>query len=175
MGPNTQKMINIVTTLVRNADRMMCSAALLDEGIELTFADGCSGLVPFGALPDVIAGGGARQLELPNPYEMVVVMADGESAQIPWDFARHYCDPSYRPRIAAVAQQRRESLGRRVRKLRDAAGLTQEGLAVRASIGWVTLARIESGQQSPRFKTLTAIAGALNLPVDDLILLFDSP
>lgn len=160
----------MTATLVKNADRMMCSAALLDEGIELTFADGCAGLIPFGALPDVIAAGGARQLELPNPYNMVVFMADGESAEIPWDFARHYCDPSYRPRIEAVAQQGRESLGRRVRKLRDAAGLTQEGLAGRASIGRVTLARIESGQQSPRFKTLTAIAGALNLSVDDLLI-----
>ena len=148
---------------------MMCSATLLDDGIELAFADGCAGMIPFGALPDVIAAGGARQLELPNPYEMLVILADGERAEIPWDFARHYCDPSYRPKVEAVARQGRESLGRRVRKLRDSAGLTQEGLADRASIGRVTLVRIESGQQSPRFKTLTAIAGALNLSVNDLL------
>ena len=159
----------MTATLVKNADRMMCSAALLADGIELTFADGRAGLIPFGALPDVVGGGGARQLELPNPYEMTVILADGERAEIPWDFARHYCDPSYRPRVEAVARQGRVSLGQRIRELRDSAGLTQEGLAGRASIGRVTLARIESGQQSPRFKTLTAIADALDSAVDDLL------
>ena len=158
----------MVATLMKNADRMMRSADLLDAGIELTFADGCAGLIPFSELPDVAAVG-ARGLELPNPYAMVVIMADGERAEIPWDFARHYCDPSYRPRIEAVAQQGRESLGQRIRALRDDAGLTQEGLAGRASIGRVTLTRIEQGQQSPRFKTLAAIAGALDLSVNDLL------
>ena len=33
--------------LVRNADRMMLSAALLKDGIGLTFADGCRGVVPI--------------------------------------------------------------------------------------------------------------------------------
>ena len=160
----------MTATLVKNADRMMWSATLLDEGIELTFADGCAGLIPFGALPDVIAGGGARQLELPNPYEIVIVMADGESAEIPWDFARHYCDQSYPPRVEAAARRGRQGLGQRIRELRDESGLTQEELASRASIGRVTLARIESGQQSPRFKTLTAVAGALGVAVDNLLL-----
>ena len=159
----------MTATLVKNADRMMWSATLLDEGIELTFADGCSGLIPFGALPDVIAGGGVRQLELPNPYEMVIVMADGESTEIPWDFARHYCDQSYRPKIEAIARRGRRSLGRRIREIRDGAELTQEDLAARASIGRVTLARIENGQQSPRFNTLAAIASALGLTVDELL------
>ena len=39
--------------LVRNADRMMLSAALLEDGIGLTFADGCRGVVPFLDLPEV--------------------------------------------------------------------------------------------------------------------------
>ena len=159
----------VATTLVKNADRMMCSATLLDNGIKLTFADGCAGLIPFSQLPDVVDGGGARQLELPNPYEMIVIMADGEQAEIPWDFARHYCDRAYRPRVEAIARQGRASLGQRIRELRDTAGLTQEGLSSRASIGRVTLARLETGQQSPRFKTLTAIADALELSVDELL------
>ena len=33
-------------TLVKDADRMMASASVLDGGIELTFVDGCSGLIP---------------------------------------------------------------------------------------------------------------------------------
>ena len=95
----------MATTLVKNADRMMASAATLDEGIELTFVDGCSGLIPFGDLPEVAAGGGFRDLELPTPYEMVLITVSGERSEIPWDFARHYCDPTYRPRIEAQARR----------------------------------------------------------------------
>ena len=168
MGPDTRE-IDMEATLVKNADRMMLSAILLDEGIELTFADGCTGLIPFSALPEVADGRGACQLELPNPYELVVFTVDGESVEIPWDFARHYCDRTYRPRVEAVARHGRRSLGQRMRGLRDEARLTQEELAGRASIGRVTLARIENGQQSPRFKTLVAIAGALGLAVDHLL------
>ena len=156
--------------LVKNADRMMLSAVPLDEGIEVTFADGRSGLVPFRDLPEVSSGGGVARLEVPNPYEITVVMVKGESTEIPWDFARHYCDQSYRPRVEAVARQGRESLGRRIRELREAAGLTQGELAERSAIGRVTLVRIEQGGQSPRFTTLTAMAGALELAVEDLLL-----
>ena len=140
----------VATTLVKNADRMMCSATLLDNGIELTFADGCAGLIPFSQLPDVVDGGGARQLELPNPLR-------DDSHYGGWragrnslgTFARHYCDRAYRPRVEAIARQGRASLGQRIRELRDTAGLTQEGLAARASVGRVTLARIEKRPAEP--------------------------
>ena len=155
--------------LVKNADRMMLTAAPLEGGIELTFADGCISLIPFCDLPEIVSGGGVSGLELPNPYEIVVVMAGGESTEIPWDFARHYCDRSYRPRVEAIARQGRQSLGRRIRELREDAGLTQGVLAERSAIGRVTLVRIEKGEQSPRFSTLSAVAGALDLAVEDLL------
>ena len=155
--------------LVKNADRMLLSAVPLEKGIELAFADGGKGLIPFQDLPEVPVGGGVARLELPNPYEIVVVMVNGESTEIPWDFARPYCDRSYRPRLEAIARQGRESLGRRVRELREAAGLTQGELAERSSIGRVTLVRIEQGDQSPRFSTLMAVAGALDLTVDGIL------
>ena len=160
----------MATALVKNADRMMASASTLDEGIELTFVDGCSGLIPFSDLPEVAAGGGFRDLELPTPYEMILTMVSGERSEIPWDFARHYCDPTYRPQIEAQARQAREDLGSRIRGRRDTAGLTQMELSSRAGIGRVTLARIEKGEHSPRTETLTAIARALGAEVEDLIL-----
>ena len=43
----------MITTLVQNADRMMSSASALDDGIELTFVDGWSGMMPFSDLPEV--------------------------------------------------------------------------------------------------------------------------
>ena len=39
--------------LVGNADRMMLSAALREDGIGLTVADGCGGVLPFVDLPEV--------------------------------------------------------------------------------------------------------------------------
>ncbi len=160
----------MITTLVKNADRMMSSASALDEGIELTFVDGCSGLIPFSDLPEVSAGGGLKNLELPTPYEVVLITVKGDRSEIPWDFARHYCDPTYRPRIEAQARQARESLGGRIRDFRETAGLTQAELSSRAGIGRVTLTRIEKGEHSPRTETLTAIARALGVDVEDLIL-----
>ena len=160
----------MATTLVTNADRMMSSASVLDGGIELTFVDGCSGLIPFSELPEVAEGGGLKDLELPTPYEMILVTVDGGHSEIPWDFARHYCDPTYRPRIEAQARQARDSLGGRIRERREAGGFTQAELSSRAGIGRVTLTRIEKGEHSPRTETLTAIARALGVEVEDLIL-----
>ena len=159
----------MAATLVKNADRMMLAAVPLEEGIELTFADGRTGLIPFRDLPEILSGGGLASLELPNPYEVVVTMAGGDRTEIPWDFARHYCDRSYRPRVEAVARRGRETLGRRIREQRQSAQFTQAELAKRSSIGRTTVARIESGEQSPRFNTLSAIARALGLTVDDLL------
>ena len=155
--------------LVRNADRMMLSAALREDGIGLTFADGCRGVVPFVDLPEVGGSSGISGLELPNPYEMILITALGDRVEIPWDFARHYCDQSYRPTIEAIAMQGRRTLGERIRGFRESAGLTQEALARSADIGRVTLVRLENGEQTPRFRTLEAIAGALGQRVQDLL------
>ena len=155
--------------LVRNANRMMTTASLLDEGIELSFADGLKGLIPYGEVPKVRNRDGISGLDLPNPYEMVLQIAGGESVEIPWDFARHYCDASYRPTVEAVAALGRQTIGARVRRYRESAGLTQGALALAADIGRVTLVRLEKGEQSPRFKTLKAVANALGIDAPDLL------
>ena len=156
--------------LVKNANRMMTSASLLDDGVELTFADGFRGLIPYANVPEVRERQGISGLELPNPYEMVLETAGGERVQIPWDFARHYCDSSYRPTAEALAAVGREALGERIRRFRGVAGLTQVDLARAAHVGRVTLVRIENGEQTPRFKTMDAIAQALGIGVPDLLI-----
>ena len=89
--------------LVKNANRMMTTASLLNDGIELSFADGLKGLIPYGEVPEIKVREGISGLELPNPYEMVLQTAAGENVEIPWDFARHYCDATYRPTVEAIA------------------------------------------------------------------------
>ena len=154
--------------LVKNANRMMTTATLLDDGIELSFADGLKGLIPYGEVPEVKARAGISGLELPNPYEMVLRTAGG-GVEIPWDFARHYCDATYRPTIEAIATLGKKTIGERVRRYRESAGVTQEVLARAADIGRVTLVRLERGEQSPRFKTLKAVADALGIEAPDLL------
>ena len=148
---------------------MMMTALLLNDGVELRFADGHKGLVPFADIPEIGERAGLSGLDLPNPYEMVLTTVQGDRIEIPWDFARHYCDQSYRPTVEALATQGRKTLGERIRHFRETAGLTQEALAHAADIGRVTLVRLEKGSQTPRFKTLTAIAQALGRPVQDLL------
>ena len=155
--------------LVKNASRMMTTASLLDDGIELSFADGLKGLIPYGEVPEVGNRKGISGLELPNPYEMVLQTAGGEKVEIPWDFARHYCDATYRPTVEAIAALGRQTIGERVRRYRESAGLTQLALARAAEIGRVTLVRLEKGEQSPRFKTLKAVADALGMQAPDLL------
>ena len=155
--------------MVKNANRMMTVASLLEEGIELSFADGSKGLIPYADVPEIRERAAVSGLELPNPYEMVVETAHGEKVKIPWDFARHYCDASYRPTIEAIAMRGRQTVGQRIRQFRESAGLTQESLARAADIGRVTLVRLEKGEQTPRFKTLDAIAKALGIRVPELL------
>jgi DNA-binding XRE family transcriptional regulator len=153
-------------TEVKNAERMMVRAAVVDGGIRVTFADGCSGMVPFADIPEAQ---GLTGMELPNPYRLDIVGAGGQRSELPWDFVRHYCDVYYREREEAHAEAGRRSLGNRLRALREAARLTQSDLAVAAGIGRITEVRIENGEQSPRYDTLARIARALGRPLADLV------
>ena len=155
--------------LVRNAERMMLSAVLTEDGIGLTFADGCRGVVPFVDLPELGEPSDVHALELPNPYEMILTTARGERVELPWDFVRHHCDRSHRPMVEAIALQGRRALGERVRHFRESAGMTQKALAMSAGIGRVTLVILENGEQTPRYRTLEGIAEPLGRPVRDLV------
>jgi len=155
--------------LVKNADRMMTAAAARDDGLELKFADGASGLIPFADIPEIGDASNLEEIELPNPYVITLKNRAGEKTEIPWDFTRHYCDQWYRQRADRVAAAGLRSLGERVRSAREAVGMTQQALASAAGIGRVTLVRIEKGEQSPRYETLMALGKALGRPFGELV------
>ena len=155
--------------LVKNSDRMMIFANPTREGIEFVFADGLKGMVPFADIGGISSLADLAEIELPNAYELILRNSQGDAVELPWDFVRPYCDASYRPRIEAVAAEGRQSIGSRIRRLREAAGKTQEELAGAAGIGRVTLVRIERGEQSPRYETLVALAGAFGEPLGRLL------
>ena len=155
---------------VQNADRMMTRATAHQDGIEVEFADGRRGTVPFDAIAGVVRLEDLKGIELPNAYEIILKASDGQETELPWDFVRHYCDPEYRPQVERAAAAGRRSLGARLRQLRAESGMTQEALAKAAGIGRVTLVRIEKGEQSPRYETLVALAGAMKLDASKLFL-----
>ncbi len=56
-----------------------------------------------------------------------------------------------------------------VRKLRVKRGLSQEALAVDAGVDRSYVGRIERGVENPTAETLERLAGALDVPVADLL------
>ncbi len=154
---------------VQNADRMMTQVRARQGGLEVVFADGRKGLVPFLDIPEVEEYANLAEVSLPNPFEVILRNRQDEVVELPWDFVRHYCDVSYQPRVESIASAGRQALGRRIRQLRETARVTQEELSAAAGVGRVTLVRIETGQQSPRYETLAALAKALGRPLTDLL------
>ena len=59
-------------------------------------------------------------------------------------------------------------LGRRIRKLRQAKGWTQQELGEYADMNYKFLGEIERGQQNPSFNVLMKIAGALGIEMTEL-------
>jgi transcriptional regulator with XRE-family HTH domain len=62
------------------------------------------------------------------------------------------------------------AVGRRLRGLREAKGLTLSELARLAGVGKATLSGLENGTRDPRLETLYAIAAALEVPMSALTL-----
>ena len=163
------------TVRVANAERMIIAVTPDIDGIKVSFADGYNGTVPFKSIPEISDLSELDTIELPNPYEIVLMTTSEERVELPWDFVRHYCDQTYRPRIELIAAEGRQILGTRVRTLREAADLTQEALAEAAGIGRATMIRLENGERPPKLSTLRAIAQVLGTPVEDLLAGPDEP
>lgn len=62
-----------------------------------------------------------------------------------------------------------KAVGRRIKAAREAQGLTQEELAARVNISTTHMSVIERGLKVPRLDTFVAIANALGLSADALL------
>jgi XRE family transcriptional regulator, regulator of sulfur utilization len=60
-------------------------------------------------------------------------------------------------------------LARNLVSLRHSRGLTQEGLAKAAAVPRSTVANLESGTGNPSLAVLVKVAGALGVPIDELL------
>ncbi|NLT06836.1 MAG: helix-turn-helix transcriptional regulator [Solirubrobacterales bacterium] len=59
----------------------------------------------------------------------------------------------------------RSDLGKAIRELREARGLTLDALAAKAGMHTTYLSRIERAHSSPTWEKISALAEALDLPV----------
>lgn len=64
----------------------------------------------------------------------------------------------------------RKKLGEKIRTLRKAKNLTQEGLGEKTGLSYKFIGEVERGQVNPSLNTLAAIAEALSVTVGDLFL-----
>ena len=61
-------------------------------------------------------------------------------------------------------------IGKKIQELRMKNDLTQEKLAIKASIPYTTLTKVESGViRKPAVQTIAKIAKALNISIDELL------
>src|SRR5258706_5098387 len=62
-----------------------------------------------------------------------------------------------------------KAFGRRLKSVREAAGLTQERVAERAHTDAKYMSALENGRNSPTLDTIMALARALNVAADDIL------
>lgn len=65
--------------------------------------------------------------------------------------------------------QKDVALGKRIRKLRDKADITQEELATKVKVSTTHIGLIETGKRRVSLKTLQRIAYALGVKVKDIL------
>ncbi|MFB6291277.1 MAG: helix-turn-helix domain-containing protein, partial [Candidatus Bipolaricaulia bacterium] len=143
---------------LNQAEKMMTYLEI-DKGkrrILVRFADDKEGWIPIEEIESLSPKKSLtlEEVALPNPYEIEIGTEKGDSVKVPWDFARHFCDKSYKEKEINKRDQGRSILGERIARARNNRGMTQEDLAEVADIGRVTISRLENGEQSPRYQTL---------------------
>ena len=73
------------------------------------------------------------------------------------------------PGVSTAATPTNAELGRAIRRLRRARRMTIEGLAHAADMHPTYLSGIERGLRNPTWSKLTALAGALDVPVAEIV------
>lgn len=102
-----------------------------------------------------------------DPYE-IVVPVDGKRFEIPWSALRSRSDADYRAHLGKMAEERPNLVGARLRRLREARGLTAKDVAERAGITAQSLSRIENARHDVVFTTLQRILEAMGCTLRDL-------
>jgi DNA-binding Xre family transcriptional regulator len=101
----------------------------------------------------------------------VLLPANGDGAEtldIPGLTIRALTDPEFSAHLARAAAEQARHVGKRLRELRIARGLSAKSVAQRAGLAPQSLSRIELGQHDVVFTTLQKILGAMGCSLSDL-------
>src|SRR5438132_12858265 len=82
--------------------------------------------------------------------DVLEVPAGDADIEIPWDRIRSLADPEFRAHLADQAEERTRRIGKRVRALRLAAGLTPAALAEKVGVRQEVVANLENGKIEPQ-------------------------
>ncbi len=147
---------------VESEDKMIC----------VVFEDDLEGEISINELdlPAPLKEIDQEHLKSTKGLEVRFIYETGSSEVFPSDYFRYKLDDNYQKKTRSNQEQELKKLGRKIKELRKARDLSQQELARRAGIGRVTLSRLENGKQSPRFQTVTAIAGTLDITLQKLII-----
>lgn len=77
--------------------------------------------------------------------------------------------PTMPPKTRQPPSKATVEFGKRVRKLRDQQGLSQEALADRCGVHWTFLGQVERGQRSIRLDNILRIAAGLGVQPGELL------
>ena len=154
----------------QNAERVMIRAEASRLGMNVAFADGVSAFAPWERVREIGGLSEVAGVSLNGPYEARVATKRGETAEIPWDFARAFGDDAFRSRMDEAESRSRRKFAARLRHSRRAAGMSRRELAERGGLDETTVARLETAAQQPRLDAIRKLAAALNCPVHALLM-----
>jgi DNA-binding XRE family transcriptional regulator len=99
-----------------------------------------------------------------------VNQGSGNRYEVPWDRVLHEAEPSYSYfRGRTVRAKTTHDVGARIRKLRQAKGVTQTELADAVGMMRSNISRIEAAKHRPTLETMEKIAKALKVSVAELL------
>ncbi len=142
------------------------------DALLLQFMDGLAGLVTWNQLG---LADRRRQIVAESAtlgimgHKIEVATVDGDVIEIDPVPARAVLDEDFATDLADVGRMSDESLSRRLRAARAAAGLTQTQLSERTGVDQAVISRIESGQHHPRIGTLRRMAKGLGVTASELL------
>lgn len=110
----------------------------------------------------------------PDGAAFIVEQASGNRLEVPWDLVLYHSDPTYQYYKGKKVQQELERdaasrIGKRIREVREAKGLTAHELARRSGVLRPNVSRLEGGKHVPTIDTLERIAQALHVSLVDLL------
>jgi len=100
-------------------------------------------------------------------HAALVRLRSGRSIGFPVDYVLHECEPAYA--YFRGKKRAKSKVGARIRRLREAQGLTLDQLAERTRIAKPNLSRLEHDKVAPGLETLRRVAGGLDTTVKHLL------